>query len=79
MIASAAARGWALMAARRACAKIVIDASNPVLYRDGMLVWQDVPPGLTAAEHQRERLGDVRLVKTFSTVCASQLLELRSP
>lgn len=56
--------------------KVVIDTSNPIDVRDGWVEFLDVPDGLTAAQHQQSRLGDVRLVKAFNMLCPSSIHEL---
>lgn len=56
--------------------KVVVDTSNPIDVRHGQVEFLDVPDGLTAAQHQRSRLGNVRLVKAFNMLCPSSILEL---
>ncbi|WP_280354242.1 NADPH-dependent F420 reductase [Nocardia otitidiscaviarum] len=54
--------------------KIVIDTSNPLTERDGQVVPVPIPDGLTSAEYQHKRLGNVRLVRTFGDRLATDLL-----
>jgi hypothetical protein len=56
--------------------KVVIDTSNPIAVRDGHVEFLDLPDDLTAAQHQQRTLGDVRLVKAFNAICASEIDEL---
>lgn len=56
--------------------KVVIDTSNPIRVRDGRVEFLDLPDGSTAARHQQRILGDVRLVKAFNAICASEIDEL---
>lgn len=56
--------------------KVVIDTSNPITMRDGRVEFLDLPDGSTAAQHQQRILGDVRLVKAFNAICASEIDEL---
>lgn len=56
--------------------KIVIDTSNPIAVRDGHVEFLGLPDGVTAAQYQQRVLGDVRLVKAFSAICASEIDEL---
>jgi predicted dinucleotide-binding enzyme len=56
--------------------KAVIDTSNPITVRDGQVEFLDIPDGLTAAQYQQLTLGDVRLVKAFNAICASEIDEL---
>jgi len=56
--------------------KVVIDTSNPIAVRDGRVEFLDLPEGLTAAQYQQRTLGDVRLVKAFNAICASEIEEL---
>jgi hypothetical protein len=57
----------------------VIDTSNPITARDGHVEFLDLPAGLTAAQYQQRILGDVRLVKAFNAICASEIDELAEP
>jgi hypothetical protein len=56
--------------------KVVVDTSNPITVRDGRVEFLDLPDGSTAAEYQQRILGEVRLVKAFNAVCASEIGEL---
>ncbi|MBL1075387.1 NAD(P)-binding domain-containing protein [Nocardia sp. 2] len=54
--------------------KIVIDPSNPITERAGQIVPLPIPDGLTSPQFQLQRLGNVRLVRTFGDRFAADLL-----
>lgn len=56
--------------------KVVVDTSNAITVGDGQVEFLDVPDGLTPAQYQRSRLGDVRLVKAFNMARPNSIFEL---